>query len=272
MWDAEDFHTEPEPFSAIVLKQRVKALLADKSYTDFEGFCDLALEYGAAAEQMGGDGRGVVYTQLRANARDDDWITPSRSDRRKASTLGRFAMMDQIEAAIQRNIELAKEAEREASAPTPSRRAKPAQEPAPAKAAAKVEQPRQEPPKASETAVRDWLRELREFEAEVAAEGVVEEAEQEALATAPASPPSLATAPDLDLDGAQADESSLAAAPDDRSALAAAPAEPEPFRSRLWEFPSKTKSERETADKLAVLDEQMVACGARRGGSPRSRW
>lgn len=78
------------------------------------------------------------------------------------------------------------------------------------------------------------------------------------LATAPDEPPTLATAPVVEGE-AETDHAALTAAPDEPSSLASAPDErPTGFRSRLWDYPAKTSSERDVADRLAALDEAMT--------------
>ncbi|MDO5535067.1 MAG: relaxase/mobilization nuclease domain-containing protein [Propionibacteriaceae bacterium] len=230
--------------------ERFEAELADR------GVAMKQTEHEVKTESRKGHKKGDIVHGLTYEMLDE--VTPTykpRKRRRAASKVSAEFTLEGLAADVEaeRQRRLAEAQRQQAAAAqqrreamlTPTAEAAPTPEPT-------VERPGSE--------LRRLLDELRE--ARLAADDVpvaVEEAEQEALATAPASPPPLATAPDGDLDGAQAEESALAAAPADRSSLAAAPDEPEPFRSRLREYEAKTKSEKETADKLAVLDEQMVA-------------
>lgn len=107
-WEADGQGTEVEPFSVAVLKQRLKAALADTSYTDLDGFREVCLANGLDVEQRGAKGRGLVYEMRRRDV-DGEYIEASNSDRRRAGTLGRFAMMDAVEQAMERNVELARE-------------------------------------------------------------------------------------------------------------------------------------------------------------------
>lgn len=83
------------------------------------------------------------------------------------------------------------------------------------------------------------------------------EPDQASLATAPDAPPALATAPAVDDQQTEADQGGTRSAPATTGEpLAAAPGTPTGvYRSRLWDYPATTTSERQTADKLAVLDE-----------------
>lgn len=118
-WEADGQGTEVEPFSVAVLKQRLKAALADTSYTDLDGFREVCLANGLDVEQRGAKGRGLVYEMRRRDV-DGEYIEASSSDRRRASTLGRFAMLDEVEKAMERNVELAREQQQQTAKPARS--------------------------------------------------------------------------------------------------------------------------------------------------------
>ena len=107
-WEAGD-KSSPEPFSVAVLKQRIRAALADERSLSWDRFVETAYEYGVDVENRGDNKRGIGYVMMRqSDALDDDadYLPQAKSDRRRASTLGRDFMMDAVEAAIQRNREL----------------------------------------------------------------------------------------------------------------------------------------------------------------------
>lgn len=107
-WEAGD-ESGPEPFSVAVLKQRIRAALADERSLSWDRFVETAYEYGVDIENRGDNKRGISYVMMRqSDALDDDadYLPQAKSDRRRASTLGRDFMMDAVEAAIQRNREL----------------------------------------------------------------------------------------------------------------------------------------------------------------------
>lgn len=151
-WEAGD-RKEPEPFSVAVLKDRIRRALADESFTTFDEFVDVADDHDVEAEQRGESGRGITYAMLRLERWEkDEYLSVSKSDRRRASKLGRDFMMDAVEAAIQRNIDLAKQTQAGSTAPKPQK----AQTTAPTKHKGKVPseaEPRQ--PSRRATAVPD---------------------------------------------------------------------------------------------------------------------
>lgn len=107
-WEAGD-KSSPEPFSVAVLKQRIRTVLADETFTSWQTFEELAYEHGVDVEIRGESGRGIGYVMMRQSDAldpDADYLPQAKSDRRRASTLGRDFMMDAVEAAIQRNREL----------------------------------------------------------------------------------------------------------------------------------------------------------------------
>lgn len=107
-WEAGD-KSEPEPFSVAVLKQRIRAALADERSLSWDRFVETAYEYGVDVENRGDNKRGISYVMMRQSDAldpDADYLPQAKSDRRRASTLGRDFMMDAVEAAIQRNREL----------------------------------------------------------------------------------------------------------------------------------------------------------------------
>ena len=108
-----------EPFSAIVLQDRIDAALADESFTDFAGFVDVCKQHSVDAQQRGEKGRGISYRMIRVD-QDGKRIRGSNGDIRRASKLGSDFMMDAVEAAIQRNIALQKVAPVVAPAVVPS--------------------------------------------------------------------------------------------------------------------------------------------------------
>ncbi len=108
VWEAGD-KSGPEPFSVAVLKQRIRTVLADETFTSWQTFEELAYEHGVDVEIRGESGRGIGYVMMRQSDAldpDADYLPQAKSDRRRASTLGRDFMMDAVEAAIQRNREL----------------------------------------------------------------------------------------------------------------------------------------------------------------------
>ena len=108
LWEAGD-KSGPEPFSVAVLKQRIRTVLADETFTSWQTFEELAYEHGVDVEIRGESGRGIGYVMMRQSDAldpDADYLPQAKSDRRRASTLGRDFMMDAVEAAIQRNREL----------------------------------------------------------------------------------------------------------------------------------------------------------------------
>lgn len=108
-WEAGD-RKEPEPFSVSVLKNRIRRALADESFTTFDEFVDVADDHEVQVEQRGESGRGIVYAMIRWERWEkEDYLPFSSSDRRRASKLGRDFMMDAVNKAIQRNIDLAKQ-------------------------------------------------------------------------------------------------------------------------------------------------------------------
>lgn len=118
-WEAGD-RKEPEPFSVAVLKSRIRSALADESFTTFDEFVDVADDHDVEAEQRGESGRGITYAMLRLERWEkDEYLPVSKSDRRRASKLGRDFMMDAVEAAIQRNLALAKQRQADRTAPKP---------------------------------------------------------------------------------------------------------------------------------------------------------
>lgn len=128
-WQAGE-RKEPEPFSVAVLKSRIRSALADESFTTFDEFVDVANDHDVEVEQRGESGRGITYAMLRLERWEkDEYLPVSNSDRRRASKLGRDFMMDAVEAAIQRNLALAKQRQAASTAPTPKK--------APSKATAK---------------------------------------------------------------------------------------------------------------------------------------
>lgn len=108
-WSAGASPSEPEPFSFAVLKERIRTALEATGYTDFDGYAQVLAEVGVVVEQRGEKGRGLTY-QMKRRGADGEYIEPSPSDRRRASRLGRFAMLDHVEETIQRNAELAAQA------------------------------------------------------------------------------------------------------------------------------------------------------------------
>ncbi len=107
-WEAGD-KSSPEPFSVAVLKQRIRAALADERSLSWDRFVETAYEYGVDVENRGDNKRGIGYVMMRQSDAldpDADYLPQAKSDRRRASTLGRDFMMDAVEAAIQRNREL----------------------------------------------------------------------------------------------------------------------------------------------------------------------
>ncbi|MGD8216261.1 relaxase/mobilization nuclease domain-containing protein [Aestuariimicrobium sp. Y1814] len=108
-WSAGASPSEPEPFSFAVLKERIRTALEATGYTDFDGYAQVLAEVGVVVEKRGEKGRGLTYQMKRLGA-DGEYIEPSPSDRRRASRLGRFAMLDHVEEVIQRNAELVKQA------------------------------------------------------------------------------------------------------------------------------------------------------------------
>jgi len=120
-WEAGD-RKEPEPFSVSVLKNRIRRALADESFTTFDEFVDVADDHDVEAEQRGESGRGITYAMLRLERWEkDEYLSVSKSDRRRASKLGRDFMMDAVEAAIHRNIDLAQQKQADSTAPTPKK-------------------------------------------------------------------------------------------------------------------------------------------------------
>lgn len=118
-WEAGD-KSSPEPFSVAVLKQRIRAALADERSLSWDRFVETAYEYGVDVENRGDNKRGIGYVMMRqSDALDDDadYLPQAKSDRRRASTLGRDFMMDAVEEAIQRNRELS--AQRQATPVAP---------------------------------------------------------------------------------------------------------------------------------------------------------
>lgn len=119
-WEAGD-KSGPEPFSVAVLKQRIRTVLADETFTSWQTFEELAYEHGVDVEIRGESGRGIGYVMMRQSDAldpDADYLPQAKSDRRRASTLGRDFMMDAVEAAIQRNRELS--AQRQAAPVAPA--------------------------------------------------------------------------------------------------------------------------------------------------------
>jgi hypothetical protein len=102
-WEAGD-KTTHEPFSVAVLKHRIQNALADTTFTSWDEFEDAAEMHGVDAQQRGESGRGISYAMLRNHSNGDDYLSVSRSDIRKASTLGRDFLMGAVEAAIARNL------------------------------------------------------------------------------------------------------------------------------------------------------------------------
>lgn len=118
-WEAGD-RKEPEPFSVAVLKSRIRSALADDSFTTFDEFVDVANDHDVEVEQRGESGRGITYAMQRLERWEkDEYLPVSKSDRRRASKLGRDFMMDAVEAAIQRNLALAKQRQADRTAPKP---------------------------------------------------------------------------------------------------------------------------------------------------------
>lgn len=119
-WEAGD-KSGPEPFSVAVLKQRIRTVLADETFTSWQTFEELAYEHGVDVEIRGESGRGIGYVMMRQSDAldpDADYLPQAKSDRRRASTLGRDFMMDAVEEAIQRNRELS--AQRQAAPVAPA--------------------------------------------------------------------------------------------------------------------------------------------------------
>ncbi|GAA1152297.1 hypothetical protein [Nesterenkonia lutea] len=103
-WQASD-KTVPEPFSVAVLKQRIRATLADGNFLNWDQFEEVAMGYGVDAELRGEGGRGITYRMMRDDGTGrDEWLEEgSVGDRRRASKLGTEFMMDAVERAIQQN-------------------------------------------------------------------------------------------------------------------------------------------------------------------------
>ena len=108
-WSAGASPSEPEPFSFAVLKERIRTALEATGYTDFDGYAEALAGVGVVVEKRGKKGRGLTY-QMKRRGVDGEYIEPSPSDRRRASRLGRFAMLDHVEETIQRNAELTAQA------------------------------------------------------------------------------------------------------------------------------------------------------------------
>lgn len=120
-WEAGN-RKDPEPFSVAVLKSRIRSALAEETFTTFDEFVDVADDHDVEAEQRGESGRGITYAMQRLERWEtDEYLSVSKSDRRRASKLGRDFMMDAVEAAIQRNIDLAKLKQADSTASTPKR-------------------------------------------------------------------------------------------------------------------------------------------------------
>lgn len=97
-----------EPFSVAVLKDRIQAVLGDTSYADFDGYAEALAKVGVQVEKRGEKGRGLTYEML-CEGPDGEYVRSSPSRRRRAGRLGRFAMLDEVEKVVGRNLELARE-------------------------------------------------------------------------------------------------------------------------------------------------------------------
>lgn len=102
-WDA-DGRGGAEPFSVAIMKQRIRELLADERFQDFDSFAEVAKEYSLDVVQRGEKGRGISYQLWTLD--EDGNKTTSPAQRRRASRLGADFSMNAVEAAIQRNVQL----------------------------------------------------------------------------------------------------------------------------------------------------------------------
>lgn len=102
-WLASD-RSGVEPFSVAVLKDRIETVLGDTSYADFDGYAEALAKVGVQVEKRGEKGRGLTYEML-CEGPDGEYVRSSPSRRRRAGRLGRFAMLDEVEKVVERNVE-----------------------------------------------------------------------------------------------------------------------------------------------------------------------
>lgn len=99
--------TTDMPFSVGLMKKLLAGVLNKTSYTNFDEFVKVAKDNFIIAERRGK--RGLTYTLLRSTADGSTFRKPVPGDRRRASKLGSNFMLDAVEAAIERNIEIQKQ-------------------------------------------------------------------------------------------------------------------------------------------------------------------
>ncbi|WP_231979387.1 hypothetical protein [Tessaracoccus coleopterorum] len=100
------------------MKGRIQAVLGDTSYADFDGYAEALAKVGVQVEKRGEKGRGLTYEML-CEGPDGEYVRSSPSRRRRAGRLGRFAMLDAVEQALARNVELAREQQQTAKPARP---------------------------------------------------------------------------------------------------------------------------------------------------------
>lgn len=275
-WEAGD-RKEPEPFSVAVLKSRIRSALADESFTTFDEFVDVADDHEVQVEQRGESGRGITYAMIRWERWEkEDYLSVSKSDRRRASKLGRDFMMDAVKQAITRNIDLGKQKQtdrvvQQHTAPEPQE----AQTRATTKfdgkgpSEAGSRQPSRRTPAIPDIGA-DVDRQLRESGAESPGEALLREFQGKA---APAAPQEHQEGQDTaqpsggPQDDASEDTATSAPAPvgeDDEEATENAPSAPAPsasgedegYRSPLRDATSKSKDRRAFYARVAAFDEE----------------
>lgn len=93
-----------EPFSLLVLKQRVDRALAARTTTDWATFVSNAEAAGVTVERVG-DRSDVVSFGMKRRTPDETFRAPTASDRRRSATLGEDYGSAALEAQIARNAE-----------------------------------------------------------------------------------------------------------------------------------------------------------------------
>lgn len=98
-----------EPFSVMMLEERAADALADPRSSDWGELVKVGREHGVV---IGKRGKDVTYGMLRLQP-DGTLAEPATSDRRRGSSLGEGFRVEDVEAAIERNADLAQQAESE---------------------------------------------------------------------------------------------------------------------------------------------------------------